>query len=49
VWFVTGSCGQILDLAHNRFSIDDFAENNMFLIEVGSRDCGNEELRAIGA
>ncbi len=40
---------EILDLSNDALAINNFAINNMFLIEMWCGDSGNEELRAISA
>ena len=37
-----------LNLLHNGHAVDDFAENDVFVVEEGRGSGGDEELRAVG-
>lgn len=45
---VTGLRLEVLDLANQRFSVQNFTKHDMLAVKVGSRDGGNEELGTIG-
>jgi len=38
---------EILDLADDALAVDDFAEDDVLVVEMGCRDGGDEELRAV--
>lgn len=46
---VTARCLEILNLPHNTLSVDDFAENNMLLVQMWRWHSGDEELASVGA
>jgi hypothetical protein len=41
--------GEVLDFADDGLAVQDFAENDMFPVEMGGWDRGDEELGAVGA
>ena len=45
-FFATGASH--LNLLHNGHAVDDFAKNDVFVIEEGRGGSGDEELRAVG-
>jgi hypothetical protein len=40
-------CGEIFDLSDNGLAVDDFAEDDVFAVEMGGWDGCNEELGAV--
>jgi hypothetical protein len=47
-WLVAGLTFEVLDVAHDALAVDDSAEHNVLLVQVGSGHGRDEELRAIG-
>ncbi len=47
--FVARLGGEVLDFADQRFAIEYFTEDDVLSVEMGSGNCGDEELGAIGA
>ena len=48
-WLVAALGGEVLDLADDGFAVQDLAEDDVFVVQVGGCDGGDEELRAIGS
>jgi hypothetical protein len=48
-WFVAALCLEVLDCSDDAFAVDDFAEDDMLLVEMWCQNGSDEELRAIGA
>lgn len=48
-WLVAALSLQVLDLAHYTLAVDDLAVDDVLLVEMGSGNGGDKELRAIGA
>jgi len=40
---------EILDSPYDALAVDYFAKYNVLLVQVWCRNCGNEELRAVGS
>lgn len=48
-WLVAALGLQVLNLSHDALAVDDLAVDYVLLIEMRCGDCGDEELRAVGA
>lgn len=46
-WFIATLSLEILHLPHDTLAVDNFAKNNVLLVQVRGRHCRDEELGAI--